>query len=545
MPAADVVISATFSQIPVKSNFLAELGVSVPAVITPPLSNELNYTALIPHIAEVAPAEPENDSNNWDNQEIDDGSADMTFAIIAVPEDPSAELKITEYGNEDDITANSAAIPLVEGKKKYVITVSREELDDKVYNFTVSYEPDLSLKSITLTSSDAEGWEQPLPVHDTQTVNIPYYSSVTIDALPSDNEAAAILSLKSGSGDIVGTGENTLSIPASPSPTDTVTLVVGITVKKTVGDSDYEKTYLLNIKRAPFDANYPTAYRATGGGINVIKNENGTYDEIHIFTSDDSLVFNESENEVEAWVLVVAGGGGGGGAAYPSGGGGAGGMIETLDATSEGHYTYSLIGTLAYSVTVGLGGEGGKSTKKGDVDCYDGNDGVNSTFGEDFIAIGGGGGAKQRSYNTNNPGRQGGSSGGGASSHPALPGTYPVDKAASYGNAGGAIATDYNYAAGGGGAGGPGQGGTTDNTDWATGRARGGAGRVSNITGEEVTYSKGGGTAPHIYTWPPAEAGTPYTGNGGAGAWNERGGKGGSGIVIVRFPAKLPAQEEQ
>ncbi|MDR2659420.1 MAG: hypothetical protein LBC27_05450 [Spirochaetaceae bacterium] len=539
MPAANVTISATFSQIPVKSSFLAELGVNVPAVITPELSDKLDYTALIPHIVPVA---PKGEDGGDDVSEENIGLAEMTFALIAVPEDPNAVLSIKDVtSGSEEMIDNLNDIPLKEGKKKYIITVTRDELppaeQTRIYNFTVSYEPDLTLKSITLAKPGG-GWEQPLPIQNAQTVNIPYYGAITIDAKPSDNEASAKVSLKSGNGSLNG---GTLTIPPGSTVT---TLSVEIIVEKTTADnSNYEKTYLLNIQRAAPNDPIPTEYRAAGGGISIVKNADGAYDEIHIFTSSGALVFSEGGNTgLNAWVLVVAGGGGSGGADWSGSGAGAGGMIETQKDGNK--YSYALSGTRAYNVTVGLGGAGGLSRKVGDSGYTNGSNGGDSAFGTAFIAKGGGAGAKREGPAKNNAGFAGGSSGGGSSSPAVLQGTYPSGIAVSYGNLGGVNMSDGDYSAGGGGAGGPGlTGATVDTKTEAEADARGGPGRVSNITGSNVTYSRGGGTAPG-YNWNWAgKTGTPNTGNGGGGSWNHRGGAGGSGIVIVRFPAKPPVAD--
>ncbi|MDR2659567.1 MAG: hypothetical protein LBC27_06210 [Spirochaetaceae bacterium] len=546
MPAADVTISATFSQIPVKSNFLAELGVSVPAVITPQLSGELNYTALIPHIAAVAP-EVGDDTGN-------ENGGGMTFALIVVQEDPEANVDIKDVtdGSEAAIE-NLNEISLEEGKKKYKITVSREELDDRIYNFTVSYEPDLSLKSITLANSDAN-WLQPLPIQDTQTVTIPHYAAINITAQPSDEGANTEISLKSGPGTFA---EPTLTITGN----DSAELSLEITVKKKTNDKDkseYKKSYLLNIRRVSSEDYVPTEFRASGGGITILK-EGEDYYEIHTFTSNSTLVFNSQTDvsDLNAWVLVVAGGGGGGGGDFPASGGGAGGMIETLN--TSGNYTYSLSsGTLAYDVTVGLGGDGGKSGHIGSsyqdnkLSAFsNGSKGGDSKFGvagsssPSFVAIGGGGGAKRYLIYNIYPGSAGGSSGGGSSSPAVEPQTYPTGQAVAYGNIGGVITTDdSSFAAGGGGAGGAGAEGSTENINLENSIARGGPGKESSITGAAVTYSRGGGTPVRDNSWKTAgRTGEPNTGNGGGGAWNNIGGAGGSGIVIVRFLAKPPAAD--
>ncbi|MDR1149707.1 MAG: hypothetical protein LBK66_13865 [Spirochaetaceae bacterium] len=84
MPTGDVTISGTFSQTPTKSAYLEFLNVSVSSTVTPDLIYlQNNYTAEIPHIFPTNP--------------------DQKFSIIAIPEDPQAEVSIaptSEAGGE-------------------------------------------------------------------------------------------------------------------------------------------------------------------------------------------------------------------------------------------------------------------------------------------------------------------------------------------------------------------------------------------------------------------------------------------------------------
>jgi hypothetical protein len=200
--------------------------------------------------------------------------------------------------------------------------------------------------------------------------------------------------------------------------------------------------------------------------------------------------------------LVVAGGGGGGQAADNAGAGGGGaGMVLTGNITVAP-------GT-SYTVTVGDGGAGGNSGSN--VGAQGGTVGSNSVFAT-ITALGGGGGYASRSNTT-------------------LVGAAQVgNTTAATGGGGGP--------GGGGGAGGGGATGAGTDNSGATGGA-GGAGINSSITGSAVTYGTGalGGNAGSQNS---GNAGASNTGNGGQGggatsANYRAGGKGGSGIVVLRY----------
>jgi hypothetical protein len=190
------------------------------------------------------------------------------------------------------------------------------------------------------------------------------------------------------------------------------------------------------------------------------------------------------------------------------------------------HLAYPLVAGSTYEVMVG---NGGTSFYIGNT----GGDGINgdeSRFGNEFIAYGGGGGGG--ATNGGGPGGVGGSSGGSGNGDKAVAtkGVVPED-GDTYGSEGAArqrnLSNGYDgLPQGGGGAGGPGIG------------SQGGPGIVRDITGDPVTYAAGGGNNLPVQ----GQDGIAGTGNGGYGAQGNgnRSKTGGSGIVIVRFPAKTP-----
>lgn len=246
---------------------------------------------------------------------------------------------------------------------------------------------------------------------------------------------------------------------------------------------------------------------------------------VNTFRTNDTLYVTKN---VSAKVLVVGGGGGGAGGGY-AGGGGAGGLIY--------NDSYSL-SVSNINVIVGTGGAGGI----GDTarDAYNGSD---SSFG-DLIAIGGGFGSKEASNGGN------GGSGGGAS-YSGSPGTGVAGQgyAGGYGlngcNGGGAVG------GGGGGAGAIGGDGS------ASIAGPGGNGLNFTINGTNVYYAGGGGGGGDYRGClggigglggggngtQVLEGGNGTDGLGGGGSGGSyrdtsyfgNGGKGGNGVVIVRY----------
>ena len=264
-------------------------------------------------------------------------------------------------------------------------------------------------------------------------------------------------------------------------------------------------------------------------------------------SSTDNFTPTCSGNGGRVEVLAVAGGGAGG-SGYANGngvgGGGAGGVVynSSVQVTNE----------TATVVTVGMGGTG---SVHNDNNSSGAATGQNSSFGTAVVATGGGAGGNAVSRQGGNGGSGGG---GGSSAGTAVSGQ---------GNVGGVFynTSGYYRGGGGGGAGGVGVDGSSV--------PDGGAGVVYSITGSPVAYAGGGGGA----AWSggndvarsggnggsgiggngadgdgtsssndPGANGKPDTGSGGGGStWPStsgdaggRGGSGGNGTVVVRYPAE-------
>lgn len=266
---------------------------------------------------------------------------------------------------------------------------------------------------------------------------------------------------------------------------------------------------------------------------------------IHTFTTVGTSTFTPATSGAVE-VLVVAGGGSGG--TRHAGGGGAGGLIYNSSFSVSG----------AVTVIVGDGGAGRGSG----LTAGPGNPGDNSVFSS-LIAIGGG-------YGNQGAGGGSGGSGGGVWSN------YTVGAGtAGQGNNGafGSLAP-YNDESsyGGGGGGGAGAPGTASTSGTLVTAGSGGIGIQYSISGTPTYYAGGGGgsttcQSPYYATGgsgglggggagggflngstnflTDGVAGTNGTGGGGgAGGFtnafgNYASGKGGSGIVIVRYPLPI------
>ena len=285
--------------------------------------------------------------------------------------------------------------------------------------------------------------------------------------------------------------------------------------------------------------------QATGGTITEV----GGY-VIHTFTTNGTFEVTAGAGAVE--VLVVAGGGGGGG--DNSGGGGAGGLIYYgSESPSLGSGVNVTTGT--YAVVVGNGGSGSPAVNTA------ASQGGNSSFiggSANLVAIGGGAAGTGNSgmYNGGN-----GGSGGGAASEGTngTAGSAQQSGSASggYGNNGGGCAN--GAGGGGGGAGGTGQAG---NARGAQLGGDGGAGLQYSISGSAQWYAAGGngGNENGVFNQRPrvngiggqtnsststgVTDGINGTGSGGGGVTHSTsvngpsgtyGGRGGNGIVIVRY----------
>lgn len=230
----------------------------------------------------------------------------------------------------------------------------------------------------------------------------------------------------------------------------------------------------------------------------------------------------------DAWILAVGGGGAGANPAAANarqggaGGGGAGGFVEDTERHLQA-------GT--YNIQVGAGGESPEAQGSG----KKGSDSLITLNGAEVMrAVGGGGGGMLSA------GLAGGSGGGGSKS------TAGGVATTGQGNAGGSCAAVNAAGGGGGGAGAVGGNATVANIGGA-----GGEGKTSAITGTSVAYAGGGGGGTRNGTAgaggaggggagggsaSAAAAGTNGLGGGGGGGrLNEAGGKGGSGVVIIRI----------
>lgn len=277
--------------------------------------------------------------------------------------------------------------------------------------------------------------------------------------------------------------------------------------------------------------NDPALYaspKATGGSISLL----GT-DWVHTFTSSGTFTPTESLTNVE--YLVIAGGGGGGNEF--GGGGGAGGYRTSVTGDTSGggasaESKLSLNSGQNYTVTVGAGGAGATTQVQG-------GNGSNSVFGS-ITATGGGGGGGSPFLG----GASGGSGGGGRQSTSGGSGTAnqgfdgadgsPLNSGRGGGGGAGAAAVDV-AATNNGGNGGNGVASTI--TGSSVTRAGGGGGSGISVRG---TGGSGGGGDGGIDSGTSPVTGTTNTGSGGGGGANfgsKAGANGGSGIVIVRYPA--------
>ena len=238
-----------------------------------------------------------------------------------------------------------------------------------------------------------------------------------------------------------------------------------------------------------------------GDEVRAIKYSNASYDFVHIFNEaakPKTLVFPK-RNRIQPGsgrFLIVAGGG----AAFPvnmTGGGGAGGVVEKKVMISDGT-AYAYVG--AGGLTCGMG-------------C-NGEDSILTIAGKTYIAIGGGSGDGYSG------GSGGGAGGGGWSVALEGRGLQPESPTGGIG---------------------------LDGTSWRThgfkkrGGVCGGSPQyVSNISGDQVTYAKGG---LYYETVGRGMAGDENTGSGADGRNGGRLGglSGGSGIIIVRYNVRIPA----
>jgi len=272
---------------------------------------------------------------------------------------------------------------------------------------------------------------------------------------------------------------------------------------------------------------------------------NSTTDKVEYFDGTKWYGITYEVIEFSVDYLIVGGGGAGasGFGGVQGGGGGGGGFITSLSGGSGGgsssEPSFTLTVGTQYAVTVGSGAanvytlSSSTPTSGGDSSVFNG-----------VTALGGG---SSRSYTSGNARASAGSpnyaSGGGGTYTGGPGGSYPGSSSPSYrGYGGGNGSAAVFYGGGGGGAGGPGS------------NTVGGAGKLNAITGNSsLSYS--GGAGANGYGNPRGGAGqsSQSGGNGISGAANTGGGgggglynsgygaDGGSGVVILRYPAGYTA----
>lgn len=342
----------------------------------------------------------------------------------------------------------------------------------------------------------------------------------------------------------------------------------------------------------PFISSVRGSYGAQGRfGRKILKGLGGTITEaggytIHTFNFADSGTAFTSGISQTVEYLVIAGGASGGNShgnqTGGCGGGGAGGMRSGSLA----------IGAQSYTITVGAGGQRETRGSNNTIDQSEvGYNGENSIFAN-ITSDGGGTGGNDGTQTTGNGaamraqtygttqttpkmshGRYGGSGGGAGSG-----GTPGIATSGQGYNGGGPNGSRYG---GGGGAGGAGE---TPASAATTRHGQGGNGLSNSITGTAIAYAGGGGASgqnvtaggallglgsssggggaggPHLTTqyglsqttgitnngWTAsAQNGTDGLGAGGGAAGGADGivgntqqnGKGGNGIVIIRYPS--------
>ena len=258
---------------------------------------------------------------------------------------------------------------------------------------------------------------------------------------------------------------------------------------------------------------------------------------VHKFLNSGTFQVTDADGAAKMDIMIIGGGGGGGcsDGNCSNGGGVAGGCVFKSGITP-----YK--GT--FPVVIGAGGQGYNNTDR------QGDDGGDSSF-FGYIGLGGGGGAAGGGVDGGR-GRNGGCGGGGSHpySGPRSTGLQPTSTSGGFGFGGGA-ANNSSPDWGGGAGGGIGQQGQ-DGTAPVGGY--GGDGKLFDIDGIQKWYGGGGAGAncdnPNASINPGGLGGGGYAaaniygnggngyggGGGGAGYPNRQAGRGGNGVVIVRYP---------
>lgn len=282
-----------------------------------------------------------------------------------------------------------------------------------------------------------------------------------------------------------------------------------------------------------------TSYFTTNG-FNLISGSSGAYDAHYekVYSTPGSYTFpHPTEQDTEAYILVVGGGGGGG--AYHAGGGGAGGVV---------YGKVTLTKNASTTVVVGARGRGG--IRDGNPN-NDGEQGADSSFGG-YVAKGGGYG---RWRCTSIDGGCGGGGGHHAGSFCGQGERMSVSTQSTYagfntfpanGSASGGHGTNNHGAGGGGGAGragdlsiSAGRNGQGGAGIQLMGRSLAGGGAGGSYSGQNNFVmpggSGGGGNGAPESTAAQSASSHGSGGGGGGHSTNGHGGSGSDGIVIIRM----------
>jgi hypothetical protein len=281
---------------------------------------------------------------------------------------------------------------------------------------------------------------------------------------------------------------------------------------------------------------------ATGGTVSIA-NQSGVKYAVHEFRDVGTSTFTvnslgsvSTNNQIE--YLIIGGGGGGGQNA--GAGGGAGGYRSSANIVGELSGGLSPIESKvtvtaqSYPIVVGAGGNGG-TTSIVSTFGFDGQ--PSSAFG--ITSLGGGAGINSGGAN----GRPGGSGGGTGNDNTG-------NRTGGAGTTGQGFKGGDGTVPGGGdrtGGGGGGAGGAGQNSVNTVLAGFGGVGLSSSITGTPIFRAGGGGGGVHVGTDGAGGnggggAGGGFSGvdgtggGGGAGRSPNPGGRGGHGIVIIRYP---------
>ncbi len=268
--------------------------------------------------------------------------------------------------------------------------------------------------------------------------------------------------------------------------------------------------------------------------------------------------------------VMVVGGGGGGGMDIGGGGGGGGVVYQPSYKVSPGVEVTVTVGAGGYGAPAGSGGyrtDGAGPQPSGHQFTVSATNGQNSSFGS-LVALGGGyGGSSYYGYTPNYGLGAAGGNGGGASGYTAGATVVGASGTTGQGYKGGNSGGGDYCSGGGGGAGGEGIGagtradggpgviiprmspyyyggggggaGHSINGGYGGAGGGGGGGAWNGNGGLGDTRGRNNGVNGGNGTYTPGGNGGANTGGGGGGGthynYNNKGGEGGSGIVIVRY----------